>query len=81
MQSSNGAAEVLALAPADLDVSVHEGLLVRVEGILDMSTSSQGVTVLLLPASRAVEEAVMPCDQAAQHRNLMGKIQSSVFEP
>jgi hypothetical protein len=70
------------LSPADVDVSVHEGLLVRVEGILDSSTSNTGVTVLLLPASRAVEEAVMPCHQGSQRRNLKnGKIRSSVCEP
>jgi hypothetical protein len=68
MQSSDGAEEVLVLSPADVDVSVHEGLLVRVEGTLDLSTSS--AAMLLMSTSRPVEEAVLPCHQQAQPRKL-----------
>lgn len=69
MQSSDGEAEVLVLSTADVDMTVHDGESVRVEGALDMSSSS-GVKMLRLSAGRAVEETVLLCHQPVHRRSL-----------
>lgn len=70
MQSSDGESEMLVLSTSDVDMTVHEGERVRVEGTLDMSTSAGGVNMLLLSPTRALEETVLLCQQPVNHRRL-----------
>jgi hypothetical protein len=63
MQGDDDVPEVLVLTPTDVDMTMHEGREVRVEGTLDLSTS-RSINMLLLSPHRAVEETVLLCDQS-----------------
>lgn len=70
MQSMDGEAVVLMLSLSDMDMEGHDGELVRVEGALDTTSTGGAVKILLLPAARDMEEAVLLCQQPLQHRSL-----------
>jgi hypothetical protein len=60
VQGSDAENAVLVLSTSDVDMSMHGGETVRVEGTLDRSAGG-ATKMLLLPPDRGVQESVLLC--------------------
>lgn len=63
---------MLVLASSDVDMVVHDGERVRVQGTLYLSTST-GIQMLLLPDWKDPGKAVLLCNQPVQRRKLAAR--------